>query len=290
MKKLNGRLIVSAILATAMMSMTAISASAVSDYGDGASPTTVTPEDASVLTDEDVSDAITAAQESGATEITVEMEEDSSGSVTVQEAAIAEIANGDVAVTVEVTSNSGTDYSVTIDPALVTEAKAIDLAMDITVDADEGTTVAGVEVPAGSIVIAPAQKGDFGMTLQVNLPAEAVGNIDTDAARLYYISDDGDVEKMPKKALKFKRDGSVTVSISHASEYVISDVDLTLNSSSAVDADIDDNSSYGKTDDDVTLITGGGEFDGNPGTGVTLALGALAASAAAVVITAKKRK
>ena len=289
MKKLNGRLVVSALLAAAMISMTAVSAGAV-DYSDEGAPTTVTPEDASVLTDSDVSDALSAAAESGATEVTVEMEEDSRGNVTVQESAIAEIASGDVAVTVEVTSDSGTDYSITIDPALVTEAKAINLAMDITTDADEGTTVSGVEVPAGSIVIAPAQKGDFGMTLQVNLPAGSVGDIDTSEARLYYISDDGDVEKMPKKALKFNRDGSVTVSISHASEYVISDVDLTLNSSSAVDADIDDNSSYGKTDDDVTLITGGGEFDGNPGTGVTLALGALAASAAAVVITAKKRK
>ena len=273
MKKLNGRLVVSALLAAAMISMTAVSAGAV-DYSDEGAPTTVTPEDASVLTDSDVSDALSAAAESGATEVTVEMEEDSRGNVTVQESAIAEIASGDVAVTVEVTSESGTDYSITIDPALITEAKAINLAMDITVDTDEGATVSGVEVPAGSIVIAPAQKGEFGMTLQVTIPAAAVADVDTSDVRLYYIADDGSVTKMPKKALKVNKDGSLTVSISHASEYVVSDVDLTK---LAADEDFDD------ADDDD-------EFDGNPGTGVTLALGALAASAAAVVITAKKRK
>lgn len=341
MKKLNGKLIVCALVAAAMASVSAVSVSAV-DYGGGASPSTGTPSTttvtgttttttddtgstttttttagtssdapATVVTDKAVDEAIAAATNSGSKEATLYMTEDASGKAAVQESAIAEIAKSDVTVTVEVTSESGTDYSITIDPALITEAKAINLAMDITVDTDEGATVSGVEVPAGSIVIAPAQKGEFGMTLQVTIPAAAVADVDTSDVRLYYIADDGSVTKMPKKALKVNKDGSLTVSISHASEYVVSDVDLTK---LAADEDFDDaddddefddddasiddddsavdgaNDSYGKTDDDVSLDSTSNEFDANPGTGVTLALGALAASAAAVVITAKKRK
>ena len=265
MNKLNGKLAVSALLAAATLFMTAVSAGAV-DYSDEGAPTVVVPADTNVLTDSDISGARADAAESGSSEVVFGMTETASG-VQVQESAIAEIAGGDVAVTVEVTSESGTGYSVTIDPALVTEAKAVNLAMDITTDADEGTKVSGVEVPAGSIVIAPAQKGEFGMTLQISLPALSAGNIDTSAARLYYISDDGDVEKMPENALSFGIDGSVTISISHASEYVISDVDLTLANSSSVSDDI--------------------SADSNPGTGITVALGILAVvgAAAAVVIT-----
>lgn len=214
MKKLNGKLIVCTIVAAAMASVSAVSVSAV-DYGGGASPSTETPSTttvtdttttdnnsttttttagtsadapATVVTDKAVDEAIAAATNSGSKEATLFMTEDANGKATVQEAAIAEIAKSDVTVTVEVTSDSGTDYSITIDPKLITKAKAINLTMDITVDTDEGAAVSGVEVPAGSIVIAPAQKGEFGMTLQVTIPAAAVADVDTSNARLYYIA------------------------------------------------------------------------------------------------------
>lgn len=337
MKKLNGRLIVCALVAAAMASVSAVSVSAV-DYGGGASPNTGTPSTttvtgttttttdntgstttttttagtssdapATVVTDKAVDEAVASATKSGSKEATLYMTEDANGKATVQEAAIAEIAKSKVTVTVEMASESGTDYSITIDPALITDAKAINLAMDITVDTDEGATVSGVEVPAGSIVIAPAQKGEFGMTLQVTIPAAAVADVDKSDVRLYYIADDGSVTKMPKSALKVNKDGSVTVSISHASQYVISAIDITKlisgtnndeddfldDDDSFIDDDEDyavdgDNESFGKTDDEPVVESD--EFDANPGTGVTLALGALAASAAAVAITAKKRK
>ena len=289
MKKLNGKLVVCALLAASMMSMTAVSSGAI-DYGDGAEPPTVTLEEPTVLTENDVSDAISTAAESGASQVVIEMEADSSGSVTVQESAISEIANGDVVVTVAVESSAGMNYSVTIDPALVTEAKAINLAMDITVGAEQGTTTtSGVEVPQGAIVIAPAQKGDFGMTLQIELPAEAVSGIeDINAAELYYIDDDGNIELVPN-GLVINADGSVTISISHASEYVISDVKL-IDTESDVQAGSDDNNSLGKNDGEDAVIDVSSESDNNPGTGVTLAFGVIAASAAAVALTAKKRK
>lgn len=282
MKKLNGKLIAGTFLAAAMLSVNTISAGAV-DYGGGAAPTTLTPVQPSVLTDKDVSDAIAAASQSGAAEVTVEMEEDRKGNIAVQESAIAEIAKSDVTVTVEVISDSGTDYSVTIDPALITEAKAINLAMDITIETDGYSDVSGVEIPAGSIIIAPAQKGDFGMTLQVTIPADAIADVDTSFASLYYIADNGSVTRMPDSALKVNADGSVTIAISHASQYVISDIDLTDPDS------YDDFDDIYETDDDTVVVSEDSD-DENPGTGVTLAFGALAISAAAVALTAKKRK
>lgn len=327
MRKMNGKLIVSALLAAALMSVTAVTAGAV-DYSDEGAPTTVEPEQPAVLTDSDIANALAAAELNGSDEVVIPMEEDSRGNVSVQEAAIAEIAGSDVAVTVEITSESGNDYSITIDPSSITEVKAVNLAMQITVDTDEGMTVSGgYEVPAGSIVIAPAQKGDFGMTLQVNIPAVDVEYMDKSVLSLYYIADDGSVTKMPDSALRVNSDGSITVSISHASQYVVSDTDLTetlgtdtadpddgeveleadddiiydddieddsgaLISDSDVAGDADTASGSGRSDADVALVSTVNDDldDDNPGTGAALALGALAVSAAAVVITAKKRK
>ncbi len=321
MRKLNGKLIVCALVSAAVASVSAVSAGAIS-YGPGIAPTTPTPSTstitgttttdtsgntqttpagtteeapATVLTDTAVEDAISEAAKSGDDEVTLYMTE-SSGSATVQESAIAEIAKGDVVVTVEIESDDGIDYAITIDPELITDAKAINLAMDISVSSDEGTTVSGVEVPANSIVIAPAQKGDFGMTLQVTIPADALEDVDLDAVALYYIADDGSVTKMPDDALQINSDGSVTVAISHASQYVISDVDLTVEETEIPDDDDDgeiaidgDEDSRGKSDVDV-ITNVNNELDTNPTTGVTIAFGALAASVAAVALTAKKRK
>ncbi len=283
MKKINGKLVVSAIIAAAMMSMTAVSAGAINYSGTG-TPTTPTPVVSPTVSDNDVSDANKDNDEKD-----IDVKEDADGNVPVQEAAIAEIANGDAPVTFDIESDDGIDYSITIDPALVKEAKAINLAMDITVDAKVGTKASGVEIPAGSIVIDPKQKGEFGMTLQVNLPASALAGIDQATAKLYYINDKGEVTQMPDSALKFNADGSASVFIDHASQYVISSVSILLEGDSQVDSG-DATVVPDTGDNDGTVVDAGKQSDTNPHTGVALALGALAASAAAVAITAKKRK
>ena len=313
MKKLNGKLFVCAILAAAMASMTAVSAGAIT-YGGGAAPTTTTPpstttttatateETVTVLTDTAVSNAIADAAKAGKTEVTVKMTQDASGKTTVQESAIAEIAKGKVTVKVEVTSITGISYTAVIDPAKITEAKALDLTMAI-IPGGDGVSVGGFDVPAGNIVIAPNQHGEFGAEVAIVLPAAVLANVDA-SSRLYYIDDDGNVTKMPKSAFKMNADGTGTVFMSHASQYVLSAIDLTKLAAQLSDEDdfddddddafLDDDVEADDDDDDVAneedFVVDGAEDDGNPGTGVALALGALAASAAAVAITAKKRK
>ena len=319
MKKFNGRLVVSAILASALISMSAVSAGAIS-YGDDVVPDTPTPvspakpattdttsetdaatEVGDVVTDE----AVTEALKAGGDEVTIDVTESANG-VTVQESAIAEIAKGDTVVTFNVGSGD-TAYTVSIDPASITDAKAINIAMQVIVDTPE-TEIDGVDIPEGATIIIPVQKGEFGMTLTITLPAAALGNIDVDNASLYYISDNGDVTKIDGQFTS-NNDGTVTVSISHASAYVIAEEEPVSADDDVIDDDddtviedddddavaeiADDKDSdvqSGKTDETPIVISNEStDADGNPGTGVSLALGALAASAAAVVV-AKKRK
>lgn len=149
-------------------------------------------------------------------------------------------------------------YTVTIDPTKITDdAKAIDLSMGVTPVAEETKLANDVTVPEGAVMVVPAAKGEFGMTVEVTVPAKG---IDKTKAKLYYVADDGKVTEV-KDALKFEGDNAV-ITISHASSYVISEEAV-----------------KGK--------------EGSPDTGVTLpiALVALAGGSVAVsAIAAKKRK
>ena len=138
------------------------------------------------------------------------------------------------------------------------------------------------------------------MTLEITIPASALTDIEVDLAELYYISDDGEVTLVPG-GLTVNADGSVTIAISHASAYVISDVDLTADVDIDAGLDADDEitidepddtnetPSQGKDDTSVVSPSSNGS-DSNPVTGTTLALGSLAVFAAAAVATSKKRK
>ncbi len=285
MKKINGRLIVSVLAAAVMMSVTSVSAGAIDYTPKGVRPT-YTPSQASAVSDKDVSDATKDADSNGQKETAIGTKEDANGNVPVQEAAIAEIAVGSVKVTFDIESDSGEDYSITIDPALIREVKAINLGMDITVGAGKITTAAGVEVPKGSVIIEPKQKGDFGMTLQINLHAESFKGIDLAKANLFYLDNKGEVTKMPGDALKVNADGSASVFISHASKYIISDEDLTGTQDTVIISETDKDQNNTPVTIDITPAA----TDNNPRTGAALAFGALAASAAAVAVTAKKRK
>ena len=266
MKKINKR-IATALIAAAMFAFTSVAASA-ADYGVTPSyptpsvPSTPSTEEdkdvagstedtaVTVVTDDVVADIIAA----GETTIYAEADE-----VVVTEAAIGAIAKSDDVVTID----TG-DYAIEIDPALIEEVKEIDLTMVITVEAEK------------SVTIAPAQKGEFGMTVKVTVPAATVKGLDTDNLKLYYISDDGDVTLIDD-AIEVNADGSVSVTISHASEYVITDEELDAAEDDAVIEEVED-------DDDAPVAE-----DTNPGTGVVLGTTALAACAAVAVIS-KKRK
>jgi hypothetical protein len=234
-----------------------------------------------VLTDAAIEAIIASAD---GNELLIPVAEDSKGKLVIQEEVIAAIKESGITVTLEVTSDDGFTYFVTIDPDTITKVTAIDVAMNFTVGTEEGDEVSGVEIPAGSIVIEPNQKGDFGMELTVTLPADVLGDINAEDANLFYISSNGKVTEM-SDSISANADDSVSITISHASAYVITDADL----NGDVGGDDDSWGKIDEDDDDDTIVVSG-ETDANPHTGVTLAFGALAASAAAVAITAKKRK
>jgi len=332
MKKFSAKFVVSALAAAMMLSASAVSVSAI-DYG-VVTPTVPTPvvtttttaattapadaagDDASdsdadttavagVVTAKEVENKIADAVKAGKKEVTISVAEDSTtGKVTVQESAVADIAKSSVPVTFDVKPASGTSYSVTIDPKSITSAKSVNLGMQILTGSDISTAAAALdlEVPVtnDAIIIAPMMKGNFGMDLTVTLPASAVDGMDVDNAVLYYISDDGEITAL-EDALTVNDDGSVSITISHASAYVISTVDLTEDFTADIDEDDidfdddDDDSDVAasideddKADDEPVVISGE-TSDDNPGTGVGLTLGAVAVSAVAVVL-AKKRK
>lgn len=231
------------------------------------------------VTEETVANAIAAViADENATEVVIHVGEEEA---TITEAAIGEIAKNDVVVTLK-----STNCTVTIDPALITEVKDIDLAMNIFKAEDD---VEGVSVPTGALVIAPAQKGDFGMTVTVTVPAETVTALNTDDIFCYYISDDGEVEDL-SDAITVNEDGSISVAISHASQYVITDVEIAIEGEAEEEIEIDEE--YEVDDDSASDSDASDNVDDNPGTGVALFGSAVLAvvSAAAATATAKKRK
>jgi hypothetical protein len=320
MKKFSSKFIASSVLAVLVASAMAVSAAAVgADYRESPAdrpaytpPATQTVTgDTSGNTDktDDKTEDEKTDESTGANVVDEEAVKDAiangtvidvvvaDGKALVQEAAIGEIAKGDKPVTFKVADDaSGFDCYITIDPKSITKVQAINLAMNIQV-VEEGTLGEGV-------MITPAQKGDFGMTLYVTIEAGAFANIDLAKANLYYISDALEITLIPN-GFTVNADKSVTVGIPHASAYVITDVDL-IALASGLDVDIniddddddddddviisDDDDTEGK-DDTVVVNPGSAEgTDANPVTGTTLALGSLAVFAAAAVATSKKRK
>lgn len=331
MKKLNAKFIATAVIASMVASAASISASAAINYGyapyyppavtvpttspstssDTQAATTTTPATPATDDAEEKDEGASVAGESTVEEAIenggeVKLSVNDNGDAVVQEAAIAAIAKGDKPVTFDVDTDEGVDYSITIDPKSITDAKAINLGMVISVEPNS-TEVEGADVTSGAILIYPAQKGDFGMTLNITIPASALEGINIENCQLYYVSDDGEVS-LVEDAITVSDDGSsITVSISHASYYVVTDIDLEkavddlkaaldelkegLEGLIPDDDDADDTAvSIDQGKDDTSVVVNGGNGDTNPVTGTTLALGSLAVFAAAAVATSKKRK
>jgi len=132
-----------------------------------------------------------------------------------KKSAVAELKKSDKPVTFVASS-----YSVTIDPTTIKKVKSIDVSMDISANTAE-SKVSGVTVPENSVVIEPAMSGDFGLSLTVTIPKATLANVDVTKAKVYYISDSGEVTELG--ALSVAADGSASITISHASQYVIAE-------------------------------------------------------------------
>ena len=250
--KFNGKLVAGALSAVMTISFASIAAGAV-DYSEDPDYGLVADKPANVVT----ADTIVAA---AAEDAVIDVENDKA---VVNEEAIAAIANSESTITF-VSDNC------TISIEDIETVSEIDLGMAIDVVTDEDS-----DYPVDSIVIAPAQKGEFGMTLVVTIPAAALAELDAETAALYYVADDGTITKMPEEALTFDEDGCAIIRISHASEYVISTVDISTPANN--------NTTPGADSGNTT----------NPDTGAVIPMGIAAiagASAVVAIIAAKKRK
>ena len=318
MKKLNGKLMISAMLAAAVLATSAISASAadytvepdyaaveaqetaiVSDPEAGASAAKATP----VLTEAAVEAAIAAATASNEATVTIFAKESVNDSkVVIQEAALEAIKESGKTVTLQVAPSAkapenAVKYAVTIDPALISsdvDYSKLDFGMNITA-ANAADDAADELVEAGDIVIAPNMDGEFGLTLTVTIPASATKDLDPAKAALYHDDEKGNITKEPDGALTFGANGNVAITISHSSRYIISNEDVTTRASGSVEAGTDTKQPVQTAEDTsktpATIDNGtANNNDSNPTTGVAIAVGSLAVFAAAAVATSKKRK
>lgn len=99
------------------------------------------------------------------------------------------------------------EYTVSIDPKNITTAREINLGMDIDLFPE-----------AGVISIDPVQKGYFGLEMVVTIPAAALKDFNLKGLKCYYVSKDGDRKLF--KQFTVNKDGSLTVTLTHASSYL----------------------------------------------------------------------
>lgn len=292
MKKFNGKLIASVLMAGIMAAAASVSAGAAYDYGKGDEPSSYVPSTTKkaavdgisadapvpVVTAGIVDAAIAEAKDGVAT---VYATESKNGKITVTEETMAKIAAGDVSLEIVVESTKGPDYSVLITPDGIVNAKAINIAMDVEITSEEAD-VNGVTVPAGSIVIKTGMKYNYGCTLQITVNIDDIN----DGAKLYSISDSGKVTDLTDSLVVGK--DYVTVTLTHGDTLVVTNEELGDAEAAYEAAAVEEIGVEDAKSDNAPIVIAG-DNDMNPGTGVGLALGALALSAAAVAVT-KKRK
>jgi len=99
-------------------------------------------------------------------------------------------------------------------------AQPIDLNIVLT-PTTTATTVGGAAVPANSLIIAPETHGAFGFTINIHVPHAQLtaAGLGSGNLNLYYVAGDGTVTNLG--AVQRQSDGSVIVSISHASHYYL---------------------------------------------------------------------
>ena len=272
-------------LAAAMTASAAVSAGAV-DYASkpsytppasqSSSPVYSAPGRSSMtaiskIAESDIADAITSSLKTKHDAVVYV----SGANISLNADAVAAIANAEAPITF-----SAGKYSVTIDPSTVFDVKDINIAMALYVG-EKSTNVNGVSVPAGSMVISPRQKGDFGMTMKVRIPSSQLKGIDLKKANLYFISENGVVTKVDD-ALTVNTNGSAVVSLTHGAMFVISDKDL-LRQLPTENVEAFD----GMLTNETTEIV---SSESSSADGIVLGAAALAAVSAAVLAAAAKKK
>jgi hypothetical protein len=126
----------------------------------------------------------------------------------------------------EITIDLGNGVSVALIVASIDEdVESIDLNFVVDLDSDE-IEIDGVVFPAGSIIITPPAtlEGDFGFTLVFTVTD--LGDMDADDVNLYYVWGHGNHShfELVEDAVTVNADGSVTVTLTSASYYILSDV------------------------------------------------------------------
>jgi hypothetical protein len=96
--------------------------------------------------------------------------------------------------------------------------------------ADDSSGIEGVELPANFILISSELHGDLGIELPIEITAEQLreARLDLNNVSLYYISAEITVTELPN-AVTVNDDGSVTITVSHFSTYVLSETPPLIN-------------------------------------------------------------
>ncbi|MCL2019004.1 MAG: dockerin type I domain-containing protein [Oscillospiraceae bacterium] len=149
--------------------------------------------------------------------------DEDTGSV-ISEDALDMIKDSDKVVEIELESG----LVITIDPDSITNnAKAIDLNIEIALTST-GNQIPGVPANTLAITPPPTTHGEFGFTISFNITEEELLNAGINgnaSVKLYYGNADGTFTDMNQN-IKRNPDGSITVSISKFSFYVLSELNL----------------------------------------------------------------
>ncbi|MCL2078162.1 MAG: InlB B-repeat-containing protein [Oscillospiraceae bacterium] len=161
---------------------------------------------------------------------------------------------------------------ISIDPAKITSnARTIDLNMNVVfVGSYNQLNISGVQIAANSIVIVPAAHGEFGFEAAFSISSSQLkeNGINAQNARLFYVSENGNVAL--DGSLTVNPNGSVTIRITHASMYVLSETApmrfSNSNSSGNNAANLGGGGSSNLSSPNLSSFVGNAR-DGNPFTG-----------------------
>jgi hypothetical protein len=123
-------------------------------------------------------------------------------------------------VAATITLSSG--LVITIDPATITDKAVADMDMRMVMGlADDGPG----NVPADSVAIVPAQKGEFGMTLQFDISADLLKAFNLDGNLGLFKANDGIITR-GGELVRVNDDDTVTIAISNGFAHVLAEIKI----------------------------------------------------------------
>ena len=168
---------------------------------------------------------------------------------------------------------------ITIDPATITDnAVAIDLNIDVDIT-DKATNIDGTKIPANSVVIRPSAHGEFGFEINFTITAEQLSKsgLSVSNIELFYVDKNGNVTDYPN--VTRNADGSVTISISKASYYYLSEKSQESNNATTTVA----------TAANSNTVTNSNNADVNPSTGIVIGFTSLTIAGVTLLVSRKRR-